>query len=141
MEEPATRTPLKVRVLGPFDAHGPVAPVRVAGLGERALLAVLALASARPVAASVLIDTLWEEDPPRDAFNALHQRVSKLRRHLVDADAAEVLVSHGSTYQLATGGVDVDASRFTTLLATARRHGDPRRAVATYDEALALWRG
>jgi hypothetical protein len=54
-----------VGVLGPFDAQGSDGPVRVTGQGERALLALLALSLDRPVAASTLIDELWEDDSPR----------------------------------------------------------------------------
>ena len=78
------------------------------------------------------------EDSPRVPFNALHQRVSKLRRVLLEAGEAHVLVSQGTRYQLGSVGVDVDAATFTELLTTARRTGDPGRAVSHFDEALPL---
>ena len=112
---------MRVRVLGPFDAQGGAGPVRLAGLGERALLALLALSSGRAVAADTLIDQLWEEAPPRDPLNALHQRVSKLRRALTEGGAAEVLASHGSSYRWSGAHVEVDAAQFPGLLTTALR--------------------
>jgi DNA-binding SARP family transcriptional activator len=88
-----------------------------------------------------LIDKLWEEHSPRDPVNALHQRVSKLRRVLLEAGEADVLVSQGTRNQLGAVGVDVDAAQFTELLTTARRTGDPGGAVSLFNEALASRRG
>ena len=128
-------------MLGPVEADGAGGPVVLSGVGERALLALLVLSSGRTVASATLVDALWEDAPPHDPLNALHQRVSKLRRALVEAGEADVLIRQGSGYQLGRDEIEVDSSRFAGLLRTARHTGDPHQAVVAYDEALALWRG
>ncbi len=61
----------------------PAKPQPLAGRGERALLALLALSPGKAVAITTLIDALWNPgDLPHDPANALQLRVSKLRRAL-----------------------------------------------------------
>ena len=116
---------VEIRVLGPFEllVDGSVVPVRAAG--ERALLARLATAPGRIVAADRLIDDLWQGELPADPRNALQLRVSKLRK-LVGA----VLVTEPFGYRLEIGEEDVDAGRFRRLVRERR-----------YEDALSLWRG
>jgi len=53
-------------------------PVRVPGAAERALLAVLLLATDRAVPATSLVDRLWDGTTlPVDPVNAVQLRVSK----------------------------------------------------------------
>jgi DNA-binding SARP family transcriptional activator len=111
------------------------------GRGERALFALLALSAGRVVATTTLIDALWSENElPSDPVNALQLRVSKLRRALRAAGEPDLIRHEGAGYRLGVIAADVDVHRFTTLLATARKTGDPQAAVEVYDEALALWR-
>jgi Transcriptional regulatory protein, C terminal len=82
---------MELRLLGPFDVLVDAAPHRVAGRGERALLA---LSPGKVVATSTLIDALWGEDNlPEDPGNALQLRVSKLRRALGGLGAPDLVMS------------------------------------------------
>lgn len=116
---------MEVRLLGSFELLLDGAPLHVPGAGERALLALLAGAGGRTISKDRLIDQLWGEALPANPRNALHLRVSKLRRIIGDA-----LVSDPPGYRLRVGDAHVDATRFEQLVA-ARRHAD----------ALDLWRG
>src|SRR4051795_6547842 len=133
---------MDLRLLGPFEVVQEGVRQPLPGRGERALLAVLALAAPDTVAATTLIEQLWsEEELPDDPSNALQIRVSKLRRALAGLGAGQLVVRHGSGYRLQIDPSSVDAHRFAARLRAARGCGDPVQAVGVYDEALALWRG
>src|SRR6266568_4294216 len=119
----------------------PAKPQPLAGRGERALLALLALSPGKAVAITTLIDALWNPgDLPQDPANALQLRVSKLRRALSGLGASELVHRDGAGYRLGADPGDVDVYRFAGLIQSARGCGDAEHAVAAYDQALALWR-
>ncbi|MFJ4503891.1 BTAD domain-containing putative transcriptional regulator [Streptomyces sp. NPDC088864] len=112
----------------------------VGGARLRALLTVLALRPGRTVPAAVLVDEVWDGEPPADAAGALQALVGRLRR----AIGHGAVTSAESGYRLAARPEDVDLFRFERLAgdgARALADGDPARATALLDEALALWRG
>ena len=78
--------PVEARVefhlLGPLQVVVDGTPVMLRGAGERSLLALLLLDAGRVVPAEHLIDSLWGEDLPHNALNALQGRVSRLRQAL-----------------------------------------------------------
>ena len=133
---------MQLCLLGPLEVERDGTIQRLPGRGERALLALLALAAGRTVAATTLIDALWPgEQLPEDPLNALQLRVSKLRRALAAMGEPPILERHGSGYRLDVDPMDVDALRFSSLIDEARRTGEPGRAGDRYREALNLWRG
>jgi hypothetical protein len=73
---------LGVDVLGPLVLRVRGGEVGVPGARRRALLALLALAGERGVSTESLVDSLWPDDPPENAVQALYSLVSRLRRHL-----------------------------------------------------------
>ncbi|MGW3171974.1 BTAD domain-containing putative transcriptional regulator [Streptomyces sp. NPDC001153] len=114
--------------------------VPVGGARLRALLGVLALRAGRTVPAGVLVDEVWGADPPADAAGALHALVGRLRRTL----GADAVASAEGGYRLTAGPDDVDLTRFERLTGDGLRalaDGDPAKAAAVLDDALALWRG
>jgi DNA-binding SARP family transcriptional activator len=52
----------------------------VRGSKLRALVSVLALNAGHPVAADLLVEALWGQDPPPAARNGVQGLVSKIRR-------------------------------------------------------------
>ncbi|RPF40299.1 putative ATPase [Streptomyces sp. Ag109_G2-6] len=112
-------------------------PVAVGGARLRALLTALALRPGRTVPAALLVAEVWDGDPPADAVAALQALVARLRRAL----GHEAVRSAEGGYRLDAGRDDVDLYRFEGLVRSAAAVGDPARAAALYDEALALWRG
>ncbi|MFJ2015890.1 AfsR/SARP family transcriptional regulator [Streptomyces nodosus] len=133
--------PVRYRILGTtqaFRADGTSVPVGGARL--RALLTVLALRAGRAVPAALLVDEVWGADPPADSTGALQALVGRLRRTL-GADAVE---SADGGYRLAAAPDDIDLHRFERLAGeglAALADGDPAKAAAVLDDALALWHG
>ena len=120
--------------------------LRLGGVKQKALLAVLLLHHGEVVSSDRLIEEIWGEQPPADAQTALQAHVSRLRRLLEPghSGAPALLVTRAPGYMLAIDPDQLDLRRFETLVATGRRQldeGDPVQAAASVREALELWRG
>ena len=114
----------------------------------RALLGYLALHAGEVVSTDRLIGVLWAERPPASAAHALQVYVAGLRGALEPerppGAEAEVLRTRRPGYLLAVQRNQVDVHRFEVLVEQGRRYaasGRPERAVATFREGRALWRG
>ncbi|MFL4903714.1 AfsR/SARP family transcriptional regulator [Streptomyces sp. MMS24-I2-30] len=133
--------PVRYRILGTTQALRPDGtPVPVGGARLRALLAVLALRPGRTVPVRVLVDEVWDGQPPADATGALQALVGRLRRAL----GADAVVSADGGYRLAAAPDDIDLHRFERLTGDGLRalaDGDPAKAAGVLDDALALWQG
>ncbi|MFH9398480.1 BTAD domain-containing putative transcriptional regulator [Streptomyces sp. NPDC017638] len=133
--------PVRYRLLGTTQAIRPDGTaVPVGGARLRALLSVLALRAGRTVPAAVLVDEVWGTDPPADAPGALQALVGRLRRVL----GAGAVASVDGGYRLTAAPDDIDLTRFDRLTGdglAALAGGDPAKAAAVLDEALALWHG
>ncbi|WP_307706041.1 BTAD domain-containing putative transcriptional regulator [Streptomyces sp. V1I6] len=119
------------------DDGTPVAP---GGVRLRALLTALALRAGRTVPANVLVDEVWDGDPPADPAGALQALVGRLRRAL----GPEAVALADGGYRLCADPDDVDLHRFDRLTAEGTRaleDDDAAKAAALLDDALALWRG
>ncbi|MFD3678081.1 BTAD domain-containing putative transcriptional regulator [Streptomyces sp. NPDC058613] len=115
-------------------------PVAVGGARLRALLTALALRPGRAVPVHLLVDQVWDGDPPADAPAALQALVARLRRTL----GHTAVRSAEGGYLLAAEREDVDLYRFERLAragASALAEGDAAKATVLYEDALALWRG
>ncbi|MFE1259123.1 BTAD domain-containing putative transcriptional regulator [Streptomyces albogriseolus] len=133
--------PVRYRILGTTQAvrpDGTVVPVGGARL--RALLTVLALRAGRTVPVGLLVEEVWDGDPPTDATGAVQALVGRLRRAL----GADAVASADGGYRLTAAPDDVDLHRFERLAGEGLRalgDGDPAKAATVLDDALALWRG
>ncbi|OIJ98043.1 BTAD domain-containing putative transcriptional regulator [Streptomyces colonosanans] len=134
-------TPVRYRILGTTQAfHADGTPVPVGGARLRALLTVLALRAGRTVPAALLVDEVWDGDPPADATGALQALVGRLRRTL----GPEAVESADGGYRLATAPDGIDLHRFERLAGEGLRaldDGDPAKAAVVLDDALVLWHG
>lgn len=133
--------PVRYRILGTTQVLRPDGtPLPVGGARLRALLAVLALRPGRTVTVGVLVDEVWDGDPPADAPGALQALVGRLRRAL----GPDAVASVDGGYRLVAASDDVDLHRFERLTGEGTRalaDGDPAKAAGVLDDALALWRG
>ncbi len=131
----------RYRVLGTTQALAEDgAPAPVSGARLRALLTALALHAGHTVRPGELAAQVWDGDPPADETAAVQALVGRLRRAL----GHHAVASAEGGYRLAADRDDVDLHRFERLTgegARALADGDPDRAAALLDEALALWRG
>jgi predicted ATPase/DNA-binding SARP family transcriptional activator len=119
---------VEVGLLGPVELRVDGVPVPLGGLPQRVLLARLALAAGRVVAAGDLIGALWDGEPPDNAVGNLHSYVSRLRR--IAGSAAIVREAGGYRLDLPPGAVDLE-----------RAEKLAEKPAGTPAAALALWRG
>jgi WD40 repeat protein/DNA-binding SARP family transcriptional activator/class 3 adenylate cyclase/ABC-type cobalamin/Fe3+-siderophores transport system ATPase subunit len=127
------------RVLGPFEVvvDGCLAPL--GGARQRLVLAGLVANANAVVSTDRLIDIVWGDEPPTTALSTTQKYVHRLRTLVGNR-----LVTRAPGYLLRIDTGETDASRFESLLAAATRlttAGELRDAIATFDEALGLWRG
>ncbi|MFH9348397.1 AfsR/SARP family transcriptional regulator [Kitasatospora sp. NPDC017646] len=126
-------------ILGTTTAHhDDGTPVPLGGARLRALLTALALRQGRPVPADLLVDEVWEAEPPQDSSAALQTLVGRLRRTI----GRERIGSGPAGYWLT--GPDTDLADFQRLSTEGRRAldaGDHALAAERLRAALALWRG
>jgi predicted ATPase/DNA-binding SARP family transcriptional activator len=118
--------------------------VTVPGGRERAVLVLLLASANRVVPAERLVEDLWAGRPPEGAAGALRVFISRLRRALREAGGETVVLTKLPGYVIEVDGGALDAARFETLVAQARRsvaRRDHEAAAATLRQALALWRG
>ncbi|MQS11982.1 AfsR/SARP family transcriptional regulator [Streptomyces kaniharaensis] len=126
-------------ILGTTTAHhDDGTPVPLGGARLRALLAALALRQGRPVPADLLVDEVWDTEPPQDSSAALQTLVGRLRRTI----GRDEVGSGPAGYWLTGPATDVAEFR---RLSTEGRHaldaGDHALAAERLRAALALWRG
>ncbi|MFI1568057.1 BTAD domain-containing putative transcriptional regulator [Streptomyces sp. NPDC020490] len=135
---------MDIRLLGPLEVVSDGRPCTLPARAEQSLLVRLALDAGHVVPAGSLIDALWGDNLPADPGNALQLRVSKLRRALAAQGLPAGLITTRAPGYLAQVDPDqVDAVRFTSLVAEARRLAGqaPDDALRRYQQALDLWRG
>lgn len=125
---------LSYNVLGQLEIRGlDGAPVTVAGVRQRSLLALLLAHRGQVVASDTLADLLFADRPPAHPAAALQSQISRLRRSLGDSS----VISTPRGY--AVPGAHTDADRFEELVDRARN--DRARAPELLGSALTLWRG
>ncbi|MBA2811757.1 winged helix-turn-helix domain-containing protein [Streptomyces sp. KM273126] len=133
--------PVRYRILGTTQAFRPDgSPAPVGGARLRALLTVLALRPGRTVPVTVLVDEVWDGEPPADASGAVQALVGRLRRAL----GSDAVASADGGYRLVAGADDIDLHRFERLAGEGSRalaDGDAAKAAVVLDDALALWQG
>ncbi|WP_258575375.1 AfsR/SARP family transcriptional regulator, partial [Streptomyces shenzhenensis] len=124
VERPDQREALvEFQVLGPVGLRVDGRRVELGSDKERALMAALALEVGRPVALDMLMDRLWDGEPPPRARENAHSYVSRLRRRLrlagPSSPSAPRIISRAHTYTLEAARESVDWRRFQDLVAQA----------------------
>ncbi|MGW5335239.1 BTAD domain-containing putative transcriptional regulator [Streptomyces bauhiniae] len=127
---------MEIRILGSVEVGDEGDSVILRGK-TASLLGMLALNSPRPVEKQRLHDVIWDG---QGRLNVVEGKVRVVRAKL-GLGANEVIVTHGSAYQLQA---DTDIQRFQDLIRLAegrRAAGELDSAASTYAQALDLWRG
>jgi len=139
---------MEFRILGPIEVWSEGRQVRLGGVKQRALLAVLLLHRNEVVSVDRLIDELWGERPPATAVKTAQVHVSQLRKALdvrhMSGNADEILVTRSPGYVLRVRPDELDSDRFERLVEDGRRalrEGAAEQATESLLEALSLWRG
>src|SRR5262245_24617963 len=112
-------SPPRVCVLGTLRLRGPAGPVTVNGALPKALLAVLASEVGRAVALDRLTDLLWGTSPPSGVRVAVQQLATRARRALGELGLADALRAEPPGYVLDIDPLDVDLTRFRTMMRLA----------------------
>lgn len=129
---------MKFAILGSLELHGDLGPLALRAPKQRLLLALLIARSGRPTGSDMLIEALWNGEPPASARKALGWHLFNLRQTLGGTDRIE---AGTDGYVLHTEPGEVDAERFLRLQRLGAAAGDPMVASPVLAEALSLWRG
>lgn len=127
-------------VLGPLAGDRLVDPVAVRAPKQRLLLALLMVEADRSVPTDLLVDELWDGDPPVSWATTLQTYVYQLRRHTRDGAPGHIRTTR-SGYRLEIDPALLDWHQFECLIEVAARTSCPVRTAAGYRSALGLWRG
>ncbi len=134
---------MRFRILGPVEVQVDGGWSSISAPKLRTVLAVLLLRAGEIVSTDQLVAEVWPDDPPARAINLISGYVHKLRRLIGDLEG-QVVVTHAPGYQLLAEAGDIDARRFSRLVADGREAlfaGDSQGAATLLSEALALWQG
>ncbi|MBB5867568.1 DNA-binding SARP family transcriptional activator/tetratricopeptide (TPR) repeat protein [Allocatelliglobosispora scoriae] len=138
--------PLWFTVLGPVRAWRGDAEIDLGAPQQRAVLALLLVRAGQPAGIAEIVDTVWGQDPPATAVNAVHRSIGLLRRalqpELTARDSGRWVVRSAGGYRLDVDADTVDLLRFRRLMTQARTAiADGRPAAAQLAQALELWQG
>jgi len=132
------------RLLGPLEVVLDGQALDVGGQKQRALLAILLLHANQLVPRDVLIEQLWEEQPPAGPDHAVGVYIWRLRKTLDPVAGGPCVLTRAGGYLLRAAPEQVDLVRFEHLARDGQRSlaaGQASRAAGQLREALALWRG
>lgn len=126
---------VEFRVLGPIAVLRATKPVHVPAGSQQVVLASLLLRANQVVTIGELVEWLWEDEPPSDAWESAKAYVRRLRRTL---DAADLIEAMPDGFRLTVPETAVDLLLFRRLLREAETLRGSEQ-LARFDEALALW--
>jgi DNA-binding SARP family transcriptional activator len=134
---------MRFQILGPLEIQVDGSWSGINAPKWRTVLAVLLLQPGQIVSTDQLINQVWPGETPVRATNLISVYVLRLRRLIGDAEG-RVLVTRTPGYQLQVLAEDIDAYRFTRLVAEGRKElaaGAAEPAAGLLAEALGLWQG
>jgi DNA-binding SARP family transcriptional activator len=137
---------MDIRVLGPLSVRFAGRELRLGGVKQRALFAMLALRMNDSISVAALIDGLWDGEPPAHPRRTIQVYVSRLRNVLnavPDEQPGLEVVHCADGYSLAGEPETCDLNRFQRLAAKgyAQWPADPGGARFALHQALAQWQG
>ncbi len=101
---------------------------------RRMLLTLLMLAGGDAVSTDLVVETLWEDNPPETALNVVHRHVGQLRRtlepELTSRQPGTYVAAAGNGYRLAVSAENLDLLELRMLLSGDRDRGAVGRALA-----------
>jgi len=136
---------MEFRALGPIELWADGQPHDLGPARARGVLAILLLTPRTIVPSDVLIDRLWDSEPPPKARESLSVYIARLRGALRQAVGENVqLIGRARGYQLDVDPESVDLHQFRRLRRQADAlagSGDYEYAARLLREADGLWRG
>jgi tetratricopeptide (TPR) repeat protein len=139
---------VEIRVLGEVTLYGPHGPVVLRRIGERIVLAVLAVHANEPVESTTLLRLLGEGGVDQIEVRTLVDYVTAVRAALQVAGGDRAVLPDArrrrGTYQLNIEPDLVDYLRFRAHAETGRAHaagGEHQAAADAFQLAMCEWRG
>ena len=126
---------MEFRVLGPIVVLRGGKPVHVPAGSQQVVLASLLLRTNHVVSIGELVDWLWDNEAPSDAWESAKAYVRRLRRTL---EAPELIEALPDGFRLIVPDAAVDLLRFRRLLRDAETLRGAEQ-LDRLDEAVALW--
>ena len=100
---------------------------------RRLLLTLLLLAGSDAVSTDLVVETLWEDDPPETALNVVHRHIGQLRRvlepELTSRQPGSYVAAVGNGYRLVVSPENLDLLELRLLLSSGRERREVRRAL------------
>jgi serine/threonine protein kinase/DNA-binding SARP family transcriptional activator/WD40 repeat protein len=130
---------VRYRALGPITVEVEGHEVKLGGLRQRIVLAVLLRSANRVLSQDSLIDSVWAGDPPEAARATVQSYIYNLRRVL----GPDAILRRGDGYLIEVDAETFDVSAFERNVQTGTDFlkVDPASARATLVEGLDLWFG
>jgi DNA-binding SARP family transcriptional activator/WD40 repeat protein len=143
LNDPAARRveihPVRYRALGPITVEVAGHEVKLGGLRQQMVLAVLLRSANRVLSQDALIDSVWAGEPPEAARATVQSYIYNLRRVL----GSDAILRRGDGYLTAVDPDTFDVLAFERSVetGTALLRVDPQSARAALIEGLNLWFG
>jgi DNA-binding SARP family transcriptional activator/tetratricopeptide (TPR) repeat protein len=135
---------VEFRILGPLEIAVGSERLDLGGPRQQIVLAMLLLSAGGVVSVGRLQEAIYGEDLPLTSRSQAQISISSLRRLFASRGCAEAISTRAQGYLFQVGAGLLDSQRFDELAAAARVTRDAGhldRAVASYRDALRLWRG
>jgi DNA-binding SARP family transcriptional activator/tetratricopeptide (TPR) repeat protein len=135
---------VEFRILGSLEIAVGAERLELGGPRQQVVLATLLLSANRVVTMDRLLEAIYGEDLPLTARSQAQISISSLRRLFASHGRAPTISTRAPGYLLQVGTGRLDSQRFGEMVAAARTARDANhrdRAVASYRDALRLWRG
>lgn len=118
---------------------------------QRQVLAMLLARAGRFVPAAVLIDELWDEEPPKSATTVVQTYILSIRKIIakefdmsVTQVASSMLQTKNMGYLFSTQEISLDLRRYQSCIESARcakESGNDHQAVLLFSNAEKIWTG
>ncbi len=130
---------MRYRALGPVSVEVDDDFVKLGGLRQRMVLAVLLHSANRVVAQDALIDSVWAGEPPEAARATVQSYIYNLRR----AIGSEAIIRRADGYLIQVDANNFDVVAFEKRVETGTEllESDPAGARAALLEGLGMWFG
>ncbi len=135
---------MEFRILGPLEVAVGSERLELGGPRQQIVVATLLLSANSVVTVGRLEEAIYGEDLPPTSRSQAQISISSLRRLFASHGRAATISTRAYGYVLEVGAGLLDCQRFGELTTAARAARDAKqreRAVASYREALRLWRG
>lgn len=148
MSTSPTRLGVRFGVLGPLrlpEGTEPWSALR--GPKLRKLFALLLIRANQPLSVEILVEELWDGEPPRTWLATLRTHIYHLRRVLGSQETelgGALLATEAGGYVLRIPDAEIDSHVFLRKIAQGKRLFNADRVAEAADvlhDALALWRG